>query len=113
MREAKPSVMVEPKPLAKMQEGDLLVTKRRVSAFSGSDLETILRANGITHLALGGIMTSGVVLSTVREAADKDYAVTVLSDICGDPDAEVQKVLLEKIFPWQADVMTSEEWMKR
>lgn len=110
MRETKPSIMVEPKPLIDMEKGDILVTKRRVSAFSGSDLEVILRANGVRQLVLGGIMTSGVVLSTVREAADKDYAVTVLSDLCGDPDPEVQKVLLNKVFPWQADVMTSQEW---
>ena len=49
---------------------EITVTKRRVCAFTGSDLEVILRAKGIQHLILTGIATSGVVLSTVREAAD-------------------------------------------
>lgn len=78
---------------------DIVVTKRRVSAFSGSDLEVILRAQGITHLALCGIATSGVVLSTAREAADIDYQLTVLADCCMDGDEEVQRVLLSKVFP--------------
>jgi nicotinamidase-related amidase len=51
------------------------------------------------------------VLSTVREAADKDYRLTVLSDLCADSDPEVHSMLINKVFPRQADVMTSEEWM--
>jgi nicotinamidase-related amidase len=52
-----------------------------------------------------------VVLSTVREAADKDYILTVLSDCCAEGDEEVQKVLLSKVIPRQADVVTAEEWI--
>ena len=47
-----------------------IVTKRRVSAFTGSDLDVLLRGARADHLVLAGISTSGVVLSTVREAAD-------------------------------------------
>jgi nicotinamidase-related amidase len=92
------------------QPTDIVVTKRRVSAFSGSDLEVILRAQGISHLVLSGISTSGVVLSTLREAADKDYQLTVLADCCFDGDEEVQRVLLSKVFPRQAEVVQSSEW---
>lgn len=94
------------------QAGELTVTKRRVSAFTGSDLEVVLRALGIQHIVLTGISTSGVVLSTTREAADKDYRITILSDACADPDPEVHNVLISKIFPRQADVITIEEWCK-
>jgi nicotinamidase-related amidase len=100
-------------PAIAPQPMDIVVTKRRVSAFSGSDLEVVLRAQGITHLALCGIATSGVVLSTLREAADKDYQLTVLSDCCVDSDEEVQRVLLSKIFPRQAEVVTAEAWSAR
>lgn len=93
------------------QLGELLVTKRRVSAFTGSDLEVILRARGIDTLVLTGIATSGVVLSTLREAADKDFALKVLSDACLDADPEVHRVLMEKVFPRQADVMTAGAWI--
>jgi nicotinamidase-related amidase len=73
-------------------------------------LEVVLRAQGITHLVLCGIATSGVVLSTLREAADKDYQLTVLSDCCADSDEEVHRVLISKIFPRQAEVVAAEEW---
>lgn len=91
-------------------DGELTVVKRRVSAFTGSDLEVVLRAKGIQHIVLTGIATSGVVLSTLREAADKDYQVTVLSDGCADRDEEVHRVLTTKVFPTQAEVLTIDEW---
>lgn len=94
----------------KPQDDEVVVAKRRVSAFSGSDLEVILRAYGTQHLVLTGIATSGVVLSTLREAADKDYRLTVLADCCADGDEEVHRVLTTKVFPRQADVLTVEEW---
>jgi nicotinamidase-related amidase len=98
-------------PDLKPQENDVIVVKRRVSAFAGSDLEIVLRSQGIQRLVLCGIATSGVVLSTLREAADKDYRLTVLSDCCADMDAEVHNLLLTKIFPRQAGVITADQWI--
>jgi nicotinamidase-related amidase len=92
------------------QPGEIVITKKRVSAFAGSDLELILRAQGIDHLVLTGIATSGVVLSTLRQAADLDYRLTVLADACADRDPEVHRVLTEKVFPRQAAVITVKEW---
>ena len=91
---------------------EVIVTKRRVSAFSGSDLEVVLRAQRIDHLILTGIATSGVVLSTLREAADKDYRLTVIADACYDADNSVHDVLTTKIFPKQANVLTAVDWIK-
>ncbi len=84
---------VEPRP------EDVVVTKRRISAFGGSDLDVVLRAGRIDHLVLAGIATGGVVLSTLRAAADLDFRLTVLADGCADADPEVHRVLLEKVFP--------------
>jgi len=95
------------------QEGELTVIKRRVSAFTGSDLEVVLRSLGIGHIVLTGVATSGVVLSTLREASDNDYQLTVLADACGDADEEVHRVLTAKVFPRQADVLTTDEWVAR
>ena len=94
------------------QSGDLTVVKKRVSAFAGSDLEVVLRSKGIDTLVLMGIATSGVVLSTVRQAADADYQLVVLSDCCADRDPEVHRCLVEKVFPRQATVMTGEEFRR-
>jgi nicotinamidase-related amidase len=80
-------------------------TKHRVGAFSTTNLEARLKARGIDTLYLCGISTSGVVLSTLRDAADKDYRLLVLSDVYADPDAEVHRVLMEKVFPRQADIV--------
>jgi nicotinamidase-related amidase len=97
-------------PAVAPADGDVMVTKRRVSAFAGSDLDVVLRAGGTERLVLAGIATSGVVLSTVRQAADLDYELTVLADGCLDSDADVHRVLMEKVFPRQADVVSIADW---
>ena len=88
------------------------MTKRRVNAFHGTDLEPILRARDIESLVLTGIATRGVILSTLRYAADADYDITVLRDCSGDPDPEVQAVLMDKIFPMQATISDAEAFIK-
>ena len=90
---------------------DIIVTKKRVSAFAGSDLDMVLRAQQVDSLVLCGISTSGVVLSTARQAADLDYRLTILSDGCTDGDPEVHRVLLEKVLGRQASVRLIEEWI--
>ena len=86
------------------------MTKRRVSAFAGSDLDVVLRGLDAGTLVLAGIATSGVVLSTLRQAADLDYRLIVLADACLDADPEVHRVLTEKVFPRQAEVSTVAQW---
>src|SRR5258708_17960513 len=103
--------LVNPIPVLALTETDVVVARRRVSAFTGSDLEIVLRTKNIDHLVLTGLSTSGVVLSTLREAVDKDYILTVLSDLCADRDEEVHRVLTEKVFPRHADVLSSTEWL--
>ena len=80
-----------------------------VERFAGDD-GYLSRAGGIDRLVLAGIATSGVVLSTLRQAADLDYRLTVLADGCLDADPEVHRVLLEKVFPRQADVVRIADW---
>jgi nicotinamidase-related amidase len=100
----------EPVPRLLRGNGEVVVTKKRVSAFAGSDLELVLRSNNVTTLVLTGIATSGVVLSTVREGADRDYRLIVLEDLCLDGDEEVHRVLTQKVFPRQAEVINSANW---
>lgn len=89
---------------------DIIIGKKRFSAFSGNELDMILRANGIEHLILLGISTSGIVLSTLRQAFDLDYKCTVLKDACFDKDTEVHNVLVNKIFTVQADVISVKQF---
>ena len=100
-------------PALTPQADEIVVIKKRVSAFSGSDLQLVLRSLGIDSLVLTGIATSGVVLSTLREAADLDHVLTVLRDGCLDRDEEVHRVLMDKVFPRQASVLSAAEWLER
>jgi nicotinamidase-related amidase len=88
------------------QDGDIVVRKTRVGAFSTTDLHEQLSARGVDTLILAGISTSGVVLSTIRDAADRDYGLVVLADACADFEPDVHAILTEKVFPRQADVVS-------
>ncbi|MEU6821585.1 cysteine hydrolase [Streptomyces atriruber] len=90
--------------------GESVVTKRRGSAFSGSDMELVLRTHDVDHLILTGIATSGVVLHTACRANDMDLPLTILSDACMDLDPDVHRTLVEKLFPQWAEVTTAEAW---
>jgi nicotinamidase-related amidase len=94
-------------------EGDIVIEKKRVSAFTGSGLDVILSGLGVTTLVLLGLSTGGVVLSTVCEAADRDFGIVVLKDLCFDPDEKVHEMLVEKIFKKRGEVLGAEEWLER
>ena len=98
-------------PAVAPRPGEVIVTKRRTGPFSTTDLEAVLRAMGASTLVLMGVATSGCVLTAVRWAADLDYNLVVVSDCCADRDAEVHRVLTEKLFPRQATVVTAQEFL--
>ena len=96
-------------PSVKPMPGEVVVGKHRVNALFGTDLDMVLRSNNIETLVILGYATSGVVLSTVRYAADLDYRLLVVEDCCSDQDAEVHDFLTQRIFPRQTDVVVSED----
>ncbi|HMG34052.1 MAG TPA: isochorismatase family cysteine hydrolase [Blastocatellia bacterium] len=98
-------------PALSPKENDLVVSKSRINAFTGTDLNLILRAKGIDTVVLFGIATSGVVLATLLHASDADYRVIVIKDCCADLDQELHQSLIEKLFQRHASVWTSEELM--
>jgi nicotinamidase-related amidase len=92
------------------RDDDIIVRKTRVGAFSTTDLAQQLAGRGIDTLILAGISTSGVVLSTVRDASDRDYRLFVLADATADRDPAVHACLMENVFPRQAQVITVAEF---
>ena len=90
------------------QAGEIVITKHRISAFAGTDLAMILSANDIDTLVLYGIATSGVVLSTLVEAADADYRLAVIADCCADLDSPLHDCLIQRFFPTRGSVLSSE-----
>jgi nicotinamidase-related amidase len=105
MDDAAPETAIH--PAVAPQPGDLVVRKTRTGAFSTTDLHARLRERGVDTLVLAGVATGGVVLSTVRDAADRDYRLYVLADACADRDPEVHEVLLRTILPRQATVLAT------
>ena len=95
------------------QAHEPLVTKHRIRAFTGSNLKVLLRGLQVEHLVLTGVSTSGVILSTATEAADKDYKLTILSDAITDQDEAKHQFLLNKILTRYADIMTTDLWTSK
>ena len=89
------------------QGDEIVVRKTRFGSFSTTNLSSRLREAGIESLILAGISTSGVVLSTVRDAADQDFQIYVLADACADGNPHVHSLLTEAVFPHQAYVIST------
>jgi len=87
------------------EDGDIVVRKIRIGAVSTTDLHQQLHDRGIDTLILSGISTSGVVLSTLIDAADRDYRVFVLTDGVADPRPEVHRILVDEVFPSRAHLI--------
>jgi nicotinamidase-related amidase len=99
-------------PVIAPKEGEIVITKHRISAFPGTDLAMILRAKDIDTLVLFGIATSGVVLSTLLEAADADFRLAVIKDCCADLDSNVHDCLINKFFLSRASVLSVREFVE-
>ena len=99
-------------PLMLPKPGEPLLTKKRVGPFSTTNLDKMLQERNIDTLVVTGLRTSGCILTTIRWAADIDYKLIVLSDCCADPDEEVHQILMEKVFPPQASVVTATEFIQ-
>jgi nicotinamidase-related amidase len=91
---------------------EIVITKTRVDAFVGTDLELVLRANEIDTLVMFGIATSGVVLSTLLHGSDADYRLVVIKDCCTDLDNELHTCLVDKLFPSRAFVLSAAEFVE-
>lgn len=91
---------------------DVVVLKRRASAFAGTDLDLVLRARAVDTIALAGVATSAMVAATFYDAADRGYRITVLRDGCADSDPGVHDFFVDKIFPSRgADVVSCADWL--
>lgn len=66
--------------------GELIVTKHRSSAFTRTNLDLLLRANGIQTVVLIGEQTPGCVEATYRDAAYHDYYNVLVEDCVAGRD---------------------------
>jgi nicotinamidase-related amidase len=94
------------------QPGDHIVTKQRVGAFLGTDLDAYLRQRGVTQIVLAGIATSSGVESTARSAHDLGYTVTLVVDAMTDRSDEMHRHSAEKVFPRLGETTQTDEVLK-
>jgi nicotinamidase-related amidase len=75
-------------PELRAHEGDLVVNKYRSSGFWGTNLDMLLRSNGIKSVVVVGCTTEGCVESTARDAMFNDYYVIIAEDCVASDDRE-------------------------
>ena len=92
---------------------DLVVAKVRVSAFYETQLDALLRWAGITSVVVTGIFTNVGVESTVRDAWDRFYDVTVAEDACATPKREGHVAAIELSLPRFAAIASTNELLNR
>lgn len=90
---------------------EVVLIKRRVSAFFATELDLLLRCANAETIVVAGLITSGAVLSTVAQAVDMDYRIQILEDCCMDRDEEIHRVLMEKVFARKAKIVCTKEWL--
>jgi nicotinamidase-related amidase len=89
-------------------DGDLMVKKYRSSGFWGTNLDMLLRSNGIQSVVMAGCTTEGCVESTARDALFNDYYVVIAEDcVASDDRAQHDASLL--LMRHRFDIATSEE----
>jgi nicotinamidase-related amidase len=89
-------------------DGDVILNKTTASPFHSTDLAAQLRERKIDTVLVAGVVTSGCVESTIRDACDLDFAVVLLEDGCADrrPAAHtdaVQRLDGNFAVAWSAD----------
>lgn len=90
---------------------DIVVYKKRFSAFYKTDLDAILRRRGIRTLIVTGCTTSVCVESTIRDATFRDYSPVLLSDCTAEPvgqeftrsNHDASLYLIQTLFGWVAN----------
>ena len=90
------------------QEGDLVVEgKRGLDTFATTNLDFILRARGITTIALGGFLTNCCVESTMRTGYEKGYEVITLSDCVAATSPDEHENAIRFDYPMFSEVTSS------
>ncbi|HVJ42502.1 MAG TPA: cysteine hydrolase [Dongiaceae bacterium] len=96
----------------KPQPQDIVIEgKRGLCGFASTNLDFILRARGIEHIALGGFLTNCCVESTMRTGYEKGYQVVTLKDCTATLSEEEQRLAVEKNYPMFSRPLTHNEFL--
>ena len=84
-------------PEVEVRAEDIIVDKTCNSAFTHTDFEHVLRAQGITHLLMTGCTTDVCVHTTLREACDRNFQCATIGDACASGDAYAHEAALHMV----------------
>jgi nicotinamidase-related amidase len=91
------------------QSGDIVVTKRSWGAFATTDLEDQLKARGVTQIVVTGLVTSGGVEATARQAYEQGFNVTLALDAMTDLREEAHEYSIRNVFPRIGETGSTQE----
>jgi ureidoacrylate peracid hydrolase len=94
------------------EEGEIVITKHRYSAFLGTNLDLILRSSGIRSLLISGVGTNVCVESTLRDGYMRDYYIVLLEDCVGATNQELHQATLRNVTLHFGTVSNSNEVLK-
>lgn len=99
------------------QPDDIIVTKHRYNAFHKTDLDTVLRANGVRTIVVTGVSTNVCVESTVREGFMNDYYIVLVRDGTAAYSNEEHETTVRNVDRFFGEISTIEElrgiWLRR
>jgi len=84
-------------PELNVDSRDIVIDKTANGAFYQTDLELVLRAQGITHLMFSGATTDVCVHTTLREAVDRKYQCLLVADACASCDAYAHEAAIHMV----------------
>jgi nicotinamidase-related amidase len=96
-------------PELNQQPSDIVVTKRTWGAFVNTDLESLLKAKGVTNVVVAGIATGTGVEATARQAYEHGFHVTLALDAMSDVRAEAHDYSLAQVFPRLGETGSTQE----
>ncbi|HEY1233051.1 MAG TPA: cysteine hydrolase [Candidatus Binatia bacterium] len=101
----------------KPEPKDIVFQKRRPDGFVGTDLDLILRSNGVRTILIGGVATEGGIEGTARTARNLGYDIVVLKDCVGSRNRELHELALKLMEQTHFDISTAGEiaeiWRRR
>jgi nicotinamidase-related amidase len=96
-------------PELDQQSGDIVVTKRSWGAFATTDLESQLKARGVTQVVVTGVVTSGGVEATARQAYEQGFNVSLALDAMTDVREEAHEYSIRNVFPRVGETGSTKE----
>jgi nicotinamidase-related amidase len=96
-------------PELNQQASDILVTKRSWGAFATTDLERQLKGRGVTQVIVTGVVTSGGVEATARQAYEQGFNVSLAHDAMTDLRYEAHEHSIRNIFPRVGETGSTQE----